>query len=103
MRRVRSYLYSLVLFCCEFVGADGSHGDVGSDHGLVLVEEGEGVHAAEGGADHHHRAQAQLLTHLFEETCRGQISNFCRGLGRLRPTQTCEQTDRQTEFIFAES
>lgn len=77
----RMYLYTLVLLCCEFVGADGSYRDVGSYQSLVLEEEGEGVHPTEGRTDHHHRAQAQLLTHLLQEICRGRFSNRGRGLG----------------------
>lgn len=65
----RLHLHTLVLLCCEFVTADGSHGDVGSDQGLVLEEEREGVTPAEGRADQHHRAQVQLLAHLLQEAC----------------------------------
>lgn len=90
---IRPHLHTLVLLCCEFVGADGSHRDVGSYQRLVLQEEGEGVHPTEGRADHHHRAQAQLLTHLLQETCGGQFSNRCRGLGCLRPAESCGQTE----------
>lgn len=64
-RDIRLYLHTLVLLCCEFVGADGSYRDVGSYQSLVLEEEWEGVHPTEGRADHHHRAQAQPFTHLF--------------------------------------
>lgn len=64
-------LDTLVLLSCELVGADRSHGDVGPDQVLVLVQEGEGVHPAEGGADHHHRGQAQTLAHLPQERGRG--------------------------------
>ncbi len=81
MQSIRLYLYTLVLLGCELVSADGGHRDVGSYQGLVLVKEREGVHPTEGRADHHHRAQAQLLTHLLQETCRGQFPNRCRGLG----------------------
>lgn len=71
----------MVLLGREPVGADGSYRDVGLDQGLVLEEEGERVHPTEGRADHHHRAQVQLLTHFLQETCRGQLSHGDRGLG----------------------
>ena len=75
------YLYSAVLLCAELVGAYGSHGDVGSDGGLVSHDEGQGVHSAEGGAYHHHRVQPQLLTHLLQEPARGQLPHGCRARG----------------------
>lgn len=50
----RLYLYTLVLLRCEFVRTDGSDRDVGSHQSLVLEEEGQGIHPAEGRADHHH-------------------------------------------------
>lgn len=85
----KQYLYALVLLRREFVGADGSHGDVGSDQVLVLVEEREGVHPTEGRADHHHREQAQVLAHLLQETRRGQFADGCRRLSGPRLTQSC--------------
>lgn len=93
------YLYTLVLPCREFVRADGSHGDVGSDQVLVLVEEREGVHPTEGRADHHHREQAEALAHLLKETRRRQFTDRCRGLGGFRLTESCRRlyptADRQ--------
>lgn len=88
MTSLETYLDTLVLLGCEFVGADGSHGDVASNHVLVLVQEGEGVHPAEGGADHHRRGQAQTLAHLPQEGRRGQFSDGCRGLGWLGLTES---------------
>lgn len=85
----KPYLYALVLLRREFVGADGSHGDVGSDQVLVLVEKREGVHPTEGGADHHHGEQAQALAHLLQETRRGQFADGCRRLSGFRLTQSC--------------
>lgn len=85
----KQYLYALVLLRREFVGADGSHGDVGSDQVLMLVEEREGVHPTEGRADHHHREQAQPLTHLLQETRRGQFAHGCRRLSGSGLTQSC--------------
>lgn len=87
-RDLSSYLDTLVPLGREFVGADGSHGHVGSDQVLVLVQEGKRVHPAEGGADHHRRRQAQTLAHLPQEGRRGQFSDGCRGLGRLGLTQS---------------
>lgn len=83
------YLYALVLLRREFVGADGSHGDVGSDQVLVLVEEREGVHPTEGRADHHHGEQVQALAHLLQETSRGQLADGRRRLSGSRLTQSC--------------
>lgn len=71
------YLYTLVLLWREFVCADGSHGDVGPDQVLVLVEEREGVHSTEGRADHHHGEQVEALAHLLQETRRSQLTNRC--------------------------
>lgn len=82
-------LYALVLLCCEFVRADGSHGDVGPDQALVLVEEGEGVHPTEGRADHHHGEQVETLAHLLQETRRGQLADLCRRLGGFGLTESC--------------
>lgn len=73
-------LNCVVLLCGELVGAYRGDGDVGPDRSLVLRDEGQGVHAAEGGADHHHRVQAQLLTHLLQEPPGGQLSHRRRGL-----------------------
>lgn len=82
------YLDTLVLLGCEFVGADGSHRDVGPDQVLVLVQEGEGVHPAERRADHHHRGQAQTLAHLPQERGWGQFSDGRRGHGWLGLTES---------------
>ena len=81
------YLYSPVLLCAELVSAYGSHRDVGPDGGLVIHDERQGVHAAEGGADDHHRVQAQLLTHLLQEPTWGQLPHRCRGRGCLGLTE----------------
>ena len=83
------YLHTLILLSCELVRADGSHGDVGPHQFLVLLEEGEGVHAAEGGADHHGGDQVQALTHFFQESCGGQFPNRSRGHSRARLAQSC--------------
>lgn len=97
----RLYLHTLVLLSCEPVGADGSHRDVGSDQGLVLEEEGERVHPTEGRADHHHRAQLQVLTYFLQETCRGQFTHRGWGLSWLRTAKSCEQTQRFSGHLSA--
>lgn len=102
------YLDTLVLLGCELVGADGSHGDVGSDQVLVPVQEGEGVHPAERGADHHRRGQAQTLAHLPQEGSGRQFSHGSRGFGRLGLTESWGRLEkvsqarvRPTEQVFS--
>lgn len=90
-----THLYPLVLLCCEFLSADGGDGDVSSQQRRMLRQEREGIHPTERRADHHHWSQAQLLTHLLQKTCGGQFPHRCRRLGRLGPTESCRQMDKE--------
>lgn len=74
-----TYLNTGILLGVELVSADGCNGHIGLEHGGVLEEKGQGVHATERGAHYHHWAELETLAHLLKEGSWGQLPNSSWG------------------------